>query len=53
MKILISTYTYFPSLDGVSHVTQYIAEGLAKKNWDITVITTKKKIQKNLKLLEE
>ena len=40
MKILISSYTYYPSLDGVSHVTQYIAEGLAKKNWDVTVITS-------------
>lgn len=51
MKILISTYTYFPSLDGVSHVTQYIAEGLAKKNWDITVITTKKKNTKKFEVI--
>ena len=40
MKVLISVSSYYPSLDGVSYVTQYIAEGLVKKNWDVTVITS-------------
>jgi len=52
MKILISTYTYYPSLDGVSNVTQYVAEGLAKKNWDVTVITTKKKNTKKFEIFK-
>lgn len=32
MKILIAVHTYWPDNNGVQMVTQYIAEGLAKKN---------------------
>ena len=37
-------------LDGVSFVTQYIAEGLAKKKWDVTVITTRYNSKKKFEL---
>lgn len=32
MKIMFLTISYWPSQDGVSQVTQYLAEGLAKKH---------------------
>ena len=38
MKILISVHTYYPDKNGVQMVTQYIAEGLAKKH-EVKVIT--------------
>ncbi len=39
MKILITVQTYYPQKDGVQTVTQYLAEGLAQKGNDVTVIT--------------
>lgn len=38
MKILIAVHTYYPDQNGVQAVTQYIAEGLAKKH-EVAVIT--------------
>ena len=32
MKIMFLAISYWPSQDGVSQVTQYLAEGLAKKH---------------------
>lgn len=40
MKILFTVSTYYPLEDGVSRVTQYMAEGLAKKGHNVTVITS-------------
>lgn len=42
MRILIAVHTYYPEQNGVQTVTQYIAEGLAKKNNDVLVISEKK-----------
>ncbi len=42
MKILITVPTYYPRKDGVQKVTQYLAEGLANKGNEVTVITTNK-----------
>jgi glycosyltransferase involved in cell wall biosynthesis len=39
MKILISSFTYYPNKDGVQNVTQYHAESLANKGHDVTVVT--------------
>ena len=39
MKIVFTVYTYYPMKDGVSSVTTYLAEGLAKKGHDVTVVT--------------
>lgn len=39
MKILITVSTYFPAEDGVSRVTQYIAEELVRDGHNVTVIT--------------
>lgn len=39
MKIIISTFTYYPNLDGVQKVTQYQAEGLAQLGHDVSVLT--------------
>lgn len=41
MKIIFTVDTYYPMKDGVQAVTQYHAEGLARKGYDVTVITTK------------
>lgn len=41
MNIIITVATYYPKTDGVQLVTQYQAEGLAKKGHDVTVITSK------------
>ena len=38
MKILISVHTFYPDKNGVQMVTQYIAEGLARKH-EVKVIT--------------
>lgn len=43
MNILITVASYYPKVDGVSIVTQYQAEGLAKKGHKVTVITGDKK----------
>lgn len=39
MNILMTVSTYFPKEDGVSMVTQYLAEGLAQNGHNVTVIT--------------
>lgn len=39
MKIIFTVYTYYPMKDGVSSVTTYLAEGLAKRGHDVTVVT--------------
>lgn len=41
MKIIFTVATYYPKKDGVQMVTQYQAEGLAKRGHDVTVITSK------------
>lgn len=38
-KIIFTVNTYFPLKDGVQNVTQYHAEGLAAKGYDVIVIT--------------
>ena len=39
MKIVFTVHTYYPKKDGVSMVTQYLAEGLAQKGHSVIVIT--------------
>lgn len=41
MKILISTFSYFPQTSGVPIVVQYIAEGLLKLGHVVAVVTRK------------
>lgn len=41
MKILFAVHSYFPMSDGVSVVTQYLAEGLANRH-QVEIITEKK-----------
>lgn len=41
MNIIFTVATYYPKTDGVQLVTQYQAEGLAKKGHKVTVITSK------------
>jgi glycosyltransferase involved in cell wall biosynthesis len=41
VKIVFTVYTYYPQKDGVQAVTQYIAEGLAAKGHNVTVVTQK------------
>lgn len=43
MKILISAHTYYPDHNGVQMVTQYMAEGLAKKHEVLVLTETKGK----------
>ena len=38
MNITFATFTYYPERNGVSHVTQYLAEGLAQRGYSVTVI---------------
>lgn len=40
MKVLFTVSTYFPQKDGVQNVTGYLAEGLARRGHDVTVITS-------------
>lgn len=40
MKILITVKTYWPEVNGVQNVTQYQAEGLAKKGHEVIVLTS-------------
>lgn len=40
MKILITVATYYPKKDGVSVVTQYLAEGLAKRGNEVKIVTS-------------
>ena len=47
MKIIFTTHTYWPQKDGVQYVTQYMAEGLAKRGHQVVVFvpqTTEKRI---------
>jgi glycosyltransferase involved in cell wall biosynthesis len=46
MKITFIVENYYPSIGGVQSVTKYLAEGLAKKNHNVTIITTKKEFSK-------
>ena len=39
MKVVFTTHTYWPRKDGVQYVTQYLAEGLAKKGHEVVVFT--------------
>ena len=39
MKIVFTTFTYYPNKDGVQMVTQYMAEGLVKLGHEVTVVT--------------
>lgn len=41
MKILFTTFTYWPNVDGVQNVTTYQAEKLAEFGHEVTVITSK------------
>lgn len=41
MNITFIAESYYPSMGGVENVTKYLAEGLAKKNNNVTIITTK------------
>lgn len=41
MKILFLTATYWPAQDGVSVVTQYLAEGLARRH-EVSVLATRR-----------
>lgn len=40
MKVLFTVSTYYPLEDGVSRVTQYMAEGLARNGHNVVVITS-------------
>lgn len=42
MKIMFAVHTYYPDKNGVQMVTQYMAEGLAKKH-QVLVVTEKKR----------
>lgn len=50
MNILITVQTYYPKKDGVQMVTQYLAEGLAKKGHKVKVITSKLKTLKDYEI---
>lgn len=39
MRILICAFTYWPAVDGVQNVTEYQAEGLTARGYDVTVLT--------------
>ena len=40
MKIVITTFTYFPRLDGVSEATRFLAESLVEMGHQVTVFTS-------------
>lgn len=40
MKILITVGTFFPRMDGVQAVTEYLALGLIKKGHQVTIVTS-------------
>ena len=44
MKIVFAVHTYYPERNGVQAVTQYLAEGLARRQHDVLVITEKKEL---------
>ena len=39
MKILFTTFSYYPETSGVPVVVQYLAEGLANRGHDVSVVT--------------
>lgn len=39
MKVLFTTFSYYPETSGVPVVVQYLAEGLAKKGHNVSVVT--------------
>lgn len=39
MRILVTVNTYYPMLDGVQAVTDYLTTGLAQRGHQITVVT--------------
>ena len=39
MKILFTTFSYYPETSGVPVVVQYLAEGLAKRGHNVSVVT--------------
>lgn len=39
MKVLFTTFSYYPETSGVPVVVQYLAEGLAKRGHDVSVVT--------------
>lgn len=41
MKIIVTVLTYYPKTDGVQMVTEHLAEGLAMRGHDVTVLTNK------------
>lgn len=43
MKILVVVMSYYPHEGGVQSVTKYLAEGLAQRGHDITIMTTRKR----------
>ena len=45
MKIVFAVHTYYPERNGVQAVTQYLAEGLARRQHDVLVITEKKELR--------
>ena len=42
MNITFIVESYYPSSGGVQNVTKYLAEGLAKLNHNVTIVTTQK-----------
>ncbi len=45
MKILLATDTYYPHVNGASQFTQRLAEGLAKRGHDVSVIAPSRTIR--------
>lgn len=41
MKIIITTFTYFPNVDGVAEATRFLAESLLEVGHKVVVITTR------------
>ena len=40
MKIMFAVPCYWPSQDGVTHITKYLAEGLAARGHEVLVYTS-------------
>lgn len=40
-KIMFSTHTFYPNLDGVAVVNDYLARGLVYKSYNVCIITHK------------
>ena len=50
MNIIFTCHTYYPNHDGVQFVTQYLAEGLAKKGHNVTILTNCNEKRENNKI---